>query len=44
MCFENTPGFEKGEGRYDELFRRYCNRLVGFRQTGNESPVHYFNM
>jgi hypothetical protein len=44
MRFENTPGFEKGAKEYDELFKRYCNRLVGFRQTGDASPIHYFNM
>jgi hypothetical protein len=44
MRFESTPGFESGEEEHDELFRRYRNRLVGFRQTGDAPPVHYFNM
>jgi hypothetical protein len=44
MRFENTPGFESGGREHDELFRRYCNRLVGFRQAGDAELVHYFNM
>ncbi|MDR2179298.1 MAG: hypothetical protein LBP21_03225 [Synergistaceae bacterium] len=44
MRFENTPGFETGEEKHDELFRRYCNRLAAFHQPGDANPIHYFNM
>jgi hypothetical protein len=44
MCFENTKGFGKGNAEYKELFDRYCNRLSGFHQPGEQNLVHYFNM
>jgi hypothetical protein len=44
MRFENTPGFIKGDPECDALYKRYCEKLVGFRQPGDASPIHYFNM